>query len=99
VRPAADAGDRLPDARTAAQAGVVISASHNPFDDNGIKFFSAQGTKLPDPVEKAIEECLEMPLACLDSAQLGRARRVDDAAGRYIEFCKSTFPTNSICAG
>jgi phosphoglucosamine mutase len=74
------------------QAGVVISASHNPFDDNGIKFFSAQGTKLPDPVEKAIEECLEMPLACLDSAQLGRARRVDDAAGRYIEFCKSTFP-------
>ena len=74
------------------QAGVVISASHNPFDDNGIKFFSAQGTKLPDPVEEAIEECLEQPLACLDSAYLGRARRVDDAAGRYIEFCKSTFP-------
>jgi phosphoglucosamine mutase len=74
------------------QAGVVISASHNPFDDNGIKFFSAQGTKLPDAVEVAIEDCLEQPLACLDSARLGRARRIDDAAGRYIEFCKSTFP-------
>lgn len=74
------------------QAGVVISASHNPFDDNGIKFFSAQGTKLPDAVESSIEECLEQPLACLDSAHLGRARRIDDAAGRYIEFCKSTFP-------
>lgn len=74
------------------QAGVVISASHNPFDDNGIKFFSAQGTKLPDAVEQAIEDRLEIPLACHDSARLGRARRIDDAAGRYIEFCKSTFP-------
>lgn len=74
------------------QAGVVISASHNPFDDNGIKFFSAQGLKLPDAVEEAIEASLDQPLACRDSARLGRARRIDDAAGRYIEFCKSTFP-------
>jgi phosphoglucosamine mutase len=74
------------------QAGVVISASHNPFDDNGIKFFSAQGTKLPDAVEEAIEAQLEQPLHCRDSAGLGRARRIEDAAGRYIEFCKSTFP-------
>jgi phosphoglucosamine mutase len=74
------------------QAGVVISASHNPFDDNGIKFFSALGTKLPDAVEEAIEARLEQPIACRDSAGLGRARRIDDARGRYIEFCKSTFP-------
>ena len=74
------------------QAGVVISASHNPFDDNGIKFFSAQGTKLPDAVEEAIEARLEQPIACRNSAGLGRARRIDDARGRYIEFCKSTFP-------
>ncbi|MBN8475693.1 phosphoglucosamine mutase [Sulfuritalea sp.] len=76
------------------QAGVVISASHNPFDDNGIKFFSAQGAKLPDAVELDIEARLEQPMACMDSAQLGKARRVDDAAGRYIEFCKSTFPND-----
>ena len=76
------------------QAGVVISASHNPFDDNGIKFFSAQGTKLPDAVELDIEARLERPMACMDSAHLGKARRVDDAAGRYIEFCKSTFPND-----
>ena len=76
------------------QAGVVISASHNPFDDNGIKFFSAQGTKLPDAVELDIEARLEQPMACMDSAHLGKARRVDDAAGRYIEFCKSTFPND-----
>ena len=75
------------------QAGVVISASHNPYDDNGIKFFSAQGTKLPDAVEEAIEAQLDEPLACRASAGLGRARRIDDARGRYIEFCKSTFPT------
>jgi phosphoglucosamine mutase len=75
------------------QAGVVISASHNPYDDNGIKFFSAQGTKLPDAVEEAIEAQLDRPLACRASAGLGRARRIDDARGRYIEFCKSTFPT------
>ena len=74
------------------QAGVVISASHNPYQDNGIKFFSAQGTKLPDAVESDIEARLDHPIACKDSAQLGKARRIDDAAGRYIEFCKSTFP-------
>jgi len=74
-------------------AGIVISASHNPFDDNGIKFFSAAGTKLPDDVEMAIERHMDEPLACVPSAQLGKARRIDDAAGRYIEFCKSTFPS------
>ena len=74
------------------QAGVVISASHNPYDDNGIKFFSALGTKLPDAVETEIEARLEQPMGCMASAQLGKARRIDDAAGRYIEFCKSTFP-------
>ena len=76
------------------QAGVVISASHNPYDDNGIKFFSAQGTKLPDAVELEIEALLDQPMVCLESARLGRARRIDDAAGRYIEFCKSTFPND-----
>ena len=74
-------------------AGVVVSASHNPFDDNGIKFFSAAGAKLPDAVEAEIERAMEMPLACAPSAELGKARRIDDAAGRYIEFCKSTFPS------
>ncbi len=74
------------------QAGVVISASHNPYDDNGIKFFSAAGTKLPDEVELAIEAEMDAPMGCVESAQLGRARRIDDARGRYIEFCKSTFP-------
>ncbi|OYD53187.1 phosphoglucosamine mutase [Thauera propionica] len=74
------------------QAGVVISASHNPFYDNGIKFFSAGGTKLPDALEAEIEERLDQPMGCVDSARLGRARRINDAAGRYIEFCKSTFP-------
>ncbi len=74
------------------QAGVVISASHNPFYDNGIKFFSAGGAKLPDAVEIEIEAHLEQPMGCVDSARLGRARRISDAAGRYIEFCKSTFP-------
>ena len=73
-------------------AGVVISASHNPFEDNGIKFFSASGTKLPDAVEHAIERELETPIRCVPSTQLGKARRVNDAAGRYIEFCKSSFP-------
>jgi len=76
------------------QAGVVISASHNPYDDNGIKFFSAQGTKLPDNVELDIEARLDQPMNCMESAGLGKARRVDDAAGRYIEFCKSTFPND-----
>ena len=74
------------------QAGVVISASHNPFYDNGIKFFSAGGTKLPDAVELEIEARLDEPMGCVDPAGLGKARRVNDAAGRYIEFCKSTFP-------
>jgi phosphoglucosamine mutase len=73
-------------------AGIVISASHNPYPDNGIKFFSANGDKLPDAVEQAIEAALERPLACRPSAELGKARRIEDAAGRYIEFCKSTFP-------
>jgi len=73
-------------------AGVVISASHNPFQDNGIKFFSAQGNKLPDEVEAAIEEALDGPLECVPSEKLGRAKRLEDARGRYIEFCKSTFP-------
>jgi phosphoglucosamine mutase len=73
-------------------AGIVISASHNPFDDNGIKFFSAGGTKLPDAVELAIEREMERKLACAPSAELGKAYRVADAPGRYIEFCKSTFP-------
>ena len=74
------------------QAGVVISASHNPFDDNGIKFFSGDGNKLPDSVEERIEQELDAPMGCVSSENLGRARRVDDAAGRYIEFCKSSFP-------
>lgn len=74
-------------------AGIVISASHNPFDDNGIKFFSGDGAKLPDSVELAIEAELARPMQCRKSASLGKARRVDDAAGRYIEFCKSTFPS------
>ncbi len=73
-----------------AQAGIVISASHNPYDDNGIKFFSAQGTKLPDELEVAIEEQLEQSMTTVDSARLGKAVRVMDAPGRYIEFCKST---------
>lgn len=75
-------------------AGIVISASHNPHQDNGIKFFSAAGTKLDDATETAIEAALDKPLQCATSARLGKARRVEDAAGRYIEFCKSTFPAN-----
>ncbi|KJF88154.1 phosphoglucosamine mutase [Photobacterium phosphoreum] len=77
-----------------AEAGIVISASHNPYHDNGIKFFSAQGTKLPDAVELAIEAEMEKPLTCVESALLGKAYRIDDAAGRYIEFCKGTFPNH-----
>ncbi|TXI89375.1 MAG: phosphoglucosamine mutase [Burkholderiaceae bacterium] len=73
-------------------AGVVISASHNPYDDNGIKFFSAQGTKLPDDVELAIEAELEREMQCVSSDKLGKAKRLRDANGRYIEFCKSTYP-------
>lgn len=74
-----------------ASLGVVISASHNAYPDNGIKFFSAQGTKLPDAWELAVEAALDEPPVWVDSASLGRARRLDDASGRYIEFCKSTF--------
>ncbi|MEE8222537.1 MAG: phosphoglucosamine mutase [Nitrosomonadaceae bacterium] len=74
------------------QAGIVISASHNPFEDNGIKFFSASGNKLSDTTENNIEKGLDAPITSMPSAQLGRARRVNDASGRYIEFCKSTFP-------
>src|SRR6185369_363753 len=73
-----------------AQAGIMISASHNPYYDNGIKFFSAQGTKLPDHIEMAIEDQIEEPMTTVDSALLGKALRVVDAPGRYIEFCKST---------
>jgi phosphoglucosamine mutase len=74
-----------------ASLGVVISASHNPYPDNGIKFFSSQGAKLSDDWERAVEAALQEPPAWADSATLGKARRLDDAAGRYIEFCKSTF--------
>ena len=77
-----------------ASLGVVISASHNPFEDNGIKFFSAEGAKLPDEWEIAVEAALQEPPAWVDSAALGKTRRLDDAAGRYIEFCKSTFPNH-----
>lgn len=73
-------------------AGVVISASHNPYQDNGIKFFSEQGNKLPDSVEAEIEAALDTPIECVSSEKLGKARRLEDARGRYIEFCKSTFP-------
>src|SRR5581483_2461527 len=79
--------------RTArARAGIVISASHNPYDDNGIKFFSSDGTKLPDSTELAIEEMMQRPLTTVGPDALGKAKRYDDASGRYIEFCKSTFP-------
>jgi phosphoglucosamine mutase len=75
-----------------ARAGIVVSASHNPFDDNGIKFFSFDGKKLPDAIEESIEKELDKPMTTVSSAQLGKAERIEDAAGRYIEFCKSTFP-------
>jgi phosphoglucosamine mutase len=77
-----------------AQAGIVISASHNPYYDNGIKFFSSEGEKLGDEIEHAIEAELEKPMQVMESAKLGKAKRIDDAAGRYIEFCKSTFPNH-----
>jgi phosphoglucosamine mutase len=75
-------------------AGIVISASHNPYYDNGIKFFSAQGTKLPDEVELKIEHAIDQPMHWVKSESLGRARRLADSAGRYIEFCKSAFPND-----
>lgn len=78
-----------------AQAGIVISASHNPYYDNGIKFFSGQGTKLPDDIERDIEEMLDQPMWTVDSSVLGKAERVVDAGGRYIEFCKSTVPNGT----
>ncbi|VFP80076.1 phosphoglucosamine mutase [Candidatus Erwinia haradaeae] len=77
-----------------ADAGIVISASHNPFDDNGIKFFTTKGSKLPDEVEKAIEDTMAKEFLCVESSSLGRSSRIIDAAGRYIEFCKGTFPNN-----
>lgn len=80
-------------------AGVVISASHNPYYDNGIKFFSDQGMKLADETELAIEAALEQPVGCVESEKMGRAQRLEDAAGRYIEFCKSTFPNDQDLAG
>lgn len=82
-----------------ADAGIVISASHNPHYDNGIKFFSGQGTKLPDEIELMIEELLDQPMTVVESAQLGKVSRINDAAGRYIEFCKSSVPTSTSFAG
>ncbi len=76
-----------------AKAGIVISASHNPYYDNGIKFFSVQGAKLPDELEHKIEKYLDMPLTTVQSSDLGKAKRLEDAAGRYIEFCKGTIPS------
>ena len=82
-----------------ARAGIVISASHNPYYDNGIKFFSADGTKLPDEVELAIEAELEKEMVCNESSTLGKAVRIKDAEGRYIEFCKATIPYSSTLKG
>ncbi|MDQ5908432.1 MAG: phosphoglucosamine mutase [Pseudomonadota bacterium] len=82
-----------------ACAGIVVSASHNPYYDNGIKFFSRDGQKLPDEVEERIEELLDRPLETVEPDALGKAERIVDAAGRYIEFCKSTIPINTSLAG
>ena len=82
-----------------AEAGIVISASHNPHHDNGIKFFSGKGAKLPDEIELMIEELLDAPMTVVDSAKLGKVSRINDAAGRYIEFCKSSVPTSTDFAG
>lgn len=82
-----------------ARAGVVISASHNPYYDNGIKFFSATGQKLPDDVEHAIEEELDKPMKTIESESIGRARRISDASGRYIEFCKGSIPLTTSLKG
>jgi len=82
-----------------ACAGIVISASHNPYQDNGIKFFSETGEKLPDDVEQAIEDEIDRPFVTVDSENMGRAARVDDAAGRYIEFCKGTMPFGTLFNG
>ena len=82
-----------------AEAGIVISASHNPHDDNGIKFFSGEGTKLPDDVELMIEELLDAPMTVVDSDKLGKVSRINDAPGRYIEFCKSSVPSSTNFSG
>ncbi len=82
-----------------AEAGIIISASHNPYYDNGIKFFSMLGVKIPTSVEEAIERQLQQPMVTVDSAKLGKAIRIEDAAGRYIEFCKSTVPHGMSLAG
>jgi phosphoglucosamine mutase len=76
-----------------AKAGIVISASHNPYYDNGVKFFSVHGTKLPDEIEQEIEHYIDTPMTTVPSSRLGKAKRVVDAAGRYVEFCKGTIPT------
>ncbi len=76
-----------------AKAGIVISASHNPYYDNGVKFFSVQGTKLPDDIEEKIEYYIDSPMTTVESSELGKAKRVVDASGRYIEFCKASIPT------
>nr|WP_180204381.1 phosphoglucosamine mutase [Pseudomonas sp. SbOxS1]NYU04255.1 phosphoglucosamine mutase [Pseudomonas sp. SbOxS1] len=78
-----------------AEAGIVISASHNPHDDNGIKFFSGKGTKLPDEIEHMIEELLDTPMTVVESSKIGKVSRINDASGRYIEFCKSSVPTGT----
>ena len=83
----------------AAQAGIVISASHNPFYDNGVKFFGPDGKKLNDELEAEIERLVDQPIVVADPAQLGKARRINDAIGRYIEFCKSTYTADQSLAG
>src|SRR5690606_29003279 len=80
-------------------AGIVISASHNPYYDNGIKFFSAQGTKLPDTLEHEIERLVDAPMELVEASMLGKVARVEDASGRYIEFCKSSVPTSTSFKG
>ena len=82
-----------------AQAGIVINASHNPHDDNGIKFFSGQGTKLPDDIELMIEELLDTPMTVVESSKIGKVSRINDASGRYIEFCKGSVPTGTSFSG
>ena len=82
-----------------ASAGIVISASHNPYHDDGLKFFNGDGFKLPDETEIAIEELIDQPLQMVESAQIGKATRMDDAKGRYIEFCKSSIPFNTTLRG
>lgn len=82
-----------------AEAGIVISASHNPFADNGIKFFGPDGKKLDDELEAQIEALVDEPLVCVDADKLGKARRINDAGGRYVEFCKSTYLPESSLQG